>query len=313
MHKIKTKLKNDKVSSGILLMIVHAIAMSGLYVVSKKLMHTLHPNQVAFLYKFAILIAIIPWCFVGGIKKNLKTNKLGTHVARGTFSIMASLCFFFALSKLNVLDAAAITFLEQALIVSVGVIFFKEQLNIAKIVFILCGLIGTLLIIKPGFQEFNGYYVYLFMALLFWAGNNITIKVLGKTERSKGQLFYVTLVSSLVSFPLALQAWEPIQFWHIKYLAILAICYLIHSAALFKAFKYADISTVMPYDYTRLVFGGILGYIIFREVPDRFSLIGYFIITLGGLYLIQYEARRKYKKTPASIEAKIVSSGAKAD
>lgn len=305
MRKIKNRLKNDKVSSGILLMIVHAIAMSGLYVVSKKLMHTLHPNQVAFLYKFAILIAILPWCFVGGFKNNLKTNRLGTHVARGTFSIMASLCFFFALSKLNVLDAAAITFLEQTLIVFVGVIFFKEQMNIAKLVFILCGLTGTLLIIKPGFQEFNGYYIYLFMALLFWAGNNITIKVLGKTERSKGQLFYVTLVSSIVSFPLALQAWEPIQLWHLKYLAILAVCYLIHSAALFKAFKYADISTVMPYDYTRLVFGGILGYIIFSEIPDRFSMTGYLIITLGGLYLIHYEARKKHKKTAISIEDKI--------
>ncbi len=297
MHRLRNKLKQDKGISAILLMILHAVAMSGLYVVSKKLTYTLHPNQVAFLYKFVILVAIIPWCFVGGIKANLKTTKLGMHVARGTFSIMASLCFFYALSKLNVLDAAAITYLEQTLIVFVGIVFFKEKMNIGKLIFLLCGLVGALLIIKPGFQEFNKYYVYLFMALLFWAGNNISIKVLGKTERSKGQLFYVTLFSSLFSFPLALQSWKPIELWHLKYLVVLAICYLIHSAALFKAFKFADISTVMPYDYTRLLFGGIFGYIIFKEVPDTISLIGYSIITLGGLYLIHFEARKKCKKT----------------
>jgi S-adenosylmethionine uptake transporter len=294
MHNLQNKLQPTKVISGIMLMLVHAIAMSILYVVSKKLTHSLHSHQVAFLYKIAILIAIIPWCFKGGLKKNLKTKKLGIHVARGSFSIMGSLCFFYALSEVDVLDAAAITYLEQILIVCIGILFFKEKLSQGKTVFIILSFIGGLLITKPGFQEFNKYYIYIFLALIFWAGNNITIKVLGRTEHSKTQLFYVMLFSSLISFPLALQVWQPLHFWHLKYLAVLAICYLIHASALFKAFKYADISTVMPFDYTRLIFTGILGYIIFHEVPDQYSVIGYTLISLGGLYLIQHEARKKY-------------------
>ena len=289
-------IKNVKINrdiSGILLMVVHAAALAALYIAGKNLTHYLHSTQVTFLYKFSILLAILPWCFYGGIRENLKTKKLGIHVTRGTFSVMANLCFFHGLQKIHALDAAAITYLEHIIVITIGVLYFKEKLTKSKLILVICGFIGAVFVTKPGFQEFNSSYFFLFLALIFWAINNLSIKILGRTERGKAQLFYTMLLGSVFSFPLALEEWRPIEPEYIKYIALLAFFHLIHVIAFFKAFKLSDISAVMPFDYSRLLFTGILGYIFLNEVPDQYSMIGYLIIVAGGLYLIRDEAKKK--------------------
>jgi drug/metabolite transporter (DMT)-like permease len=296
--------KPSKTIAGILLMLAHALAMALLYVLSKELTKGLHPFQVAFLYKFTILLAIIPWCFSGDYRKNLKTRRIGLHVARGSFSLLGSVCFFVAVTHLPVSNTAAITYLDHILIILIGLFYFREKLNNAKIGTIVFSFFGAALIIKPGFVEFNKYYIYLLLALCFWALNCTVIKMLGATERTKAQLFYMMLFSSFFSLPFAFYEWKPFEMWHVKYLLGISVCYLIHAVAFFKALKYADISTVMPFDYARLVFTGVLGYLVLSEVPDEYSLAGYALIVIGGLYSIYHEAR-KHKKLTESEKAEL--------
>ena len=137
--------------------------------------------------------------------------------------------------------------------------------------------------------------------------NCLVIKILGATERTKAQLFYVMLFSSVFSLPLALYEWRPVELPHTKDILGLALCYLIHYVAFFKAFKYADMSTVMPFDYCRLIFTGILGYFLLQEIPDRYSIFGYILIIFGGLFSIHYETRRKYKKLTAAKKVELES------
>lgn len=293
-------IKQTRVFTGVMFMVIHALAMSISYVFSKELSQTLHPFQVAFLYKFAILICIIPWCFYGDYKKNLKTKRLGMHVARGTFSLLGSLCFFVAVRGLDIGNATAVTCLEKIIIVMIGIFYFKEKLTHAKFVLITLICCGVVLIVKPGVVAFNSYYIYLFLAVLFWASNTTVVKVLGSTERTKAQLFYVMMFSSLFSFPMALYEWKSIEPWHFKLILGAALCYLVHSVAFFKAFKFAEMSTVMPFDYTRLIFSGLLGFFILGEAPDQYSIFGYVLIIVGGIYALLYEAHKKRKVTEAT-------------
>ena len=116
--------------------------------------------------------------------------------------------------------------------------------------------------------------------------------MLGKTERSKAQLFYTMLFSSMFALPFALYEWKEIDPAHIKYILAIALCYLVHSVAFFKAFTFSDRSTVMPFDYSRLIFTGILGYYILAEIPDKYSLIGYTLIIVGGICAVIFEAKK---------------------
>ncbi len=303
------KYKLNKKISGILMMLLHALSLAILYSIQKKATVMLPTKQIAFLYKAAVLLLVLPWCFMGkGIIHNLKTNKIGIHAARGAFSIMGSICFLEGLKYINATDAAAITFLENLIVVFIGVLYFKEELNYSRVLLIVFGITGAILIIRPGFIGFNHHYIYLFMALMFWSFNNMSIKVLGRTERSRAQLFYVTLFSCMLSFPLALTNWEPVSYQAMQYIIIMALLYLVHLIAIFKAFKFAEFSIVMPFDYARLIFTGIVSYVFLGEVPDMFKIVGYCSIILGGLILIEYEARKyRTKRRKQKLEKELAS------
>lgn len=300
--KSKFPLNLTNTTCGILFMVLHAFSMAVYYVIIKELSLYINPLQMAFLYKLTLFIAILPWCLWRGSIKNLKTKRFGLHVARGTFSVIGTLCFTVALSHLPAFIIVGISYWEHILVILIGVFYFKEKFESHKIVMVVLSFIGGILIIKPGYITFNTYYVFLFMAVLFWAMNCSVIKILGATEKLKVQLFYATLFSVLFSFPFALYEWKPVELWQIKYLIAIAVCYIIHGVAFFKALKYADMTTVMPFDYTRLFFIAVLGYLVLSELPDRYSILGYIFIVIGGVYAIYREAYKykgKYKLSQA--------------
>lgn len=313
---------------GILFMLLNALAIATIYAVSKELTKDISSSLVVFLYKFSILIIILPWCFKDGLQ-GMKTNRIWLHASRGFLSVSGSLSLYYAIKHIELVDITAIGYLEQVVLVIIGIFYFKEQSTRAKIIGIVLSFIGALLVVNPSLISFDGqpaqalfsnanpYYLFVLMSIAFWASNCTVIKVLGKTEKTKVQLFYVLLFSSIIAFPLAFMKWEtifhigvvqiryPYEFIkldalglkaeHIQYLAILAICYFAHSIAFFKALKYADLSTVIPFDYSRLIFAGLLGYLLFGETPETGSYFGYALIVISGVYLVKSEAKRRKK------------------
>ncbi len=296
MHDIRkaSKIRPSKLIIGVIFMVIHAIAMSAIYIVGKKLTKVLHPTQVAFLYKASVLMCILPLYLGGGIIKNLSTSKLTLHFARSICSMAGTICFYFGLMNIKAADAAAITYLEQCIVLAVGILYFKEAITTAKIALIVLGLAGACCVIKPGLHQFNSSYIYLFLALIFWAMNNTSVKVLGKTEKTKTQMFYLVFFSTIMSLPLAMQySWKGLNLQHMQYVVILGILHIVHTICFFRAFKFAEMSVVMPFDYTRLIFTGVFGYVYLGETADRWELIGYALIAIGGILLICDETRKR--------------------
>lgn len=324
---------------GILFMLLNTAALAIMYTATKELTQDLSSHLVVFLYKFSILLLILPWCFRNGLK-SMKTSRIWVHASRGFLSICGSLSLYYAIKHIELVDITAVGYLEQVLLVIIGILYFKEKATFAKIACISLSFVGALLVINPDMVEFNSsavpvffqnteikeinpYYVFVFMSIGFWASNCTVIKILGKTEKTEVQLFYVLLFSSIIATPMAFMNWEtfttvadlPIRYpaeWiafselglqtkHIKYLAILALCYFTHAIAFFKALKYAELSTVIPFDYSRLIFTGIFGYVFFAELPSFGSYVGYALIVFAGVYLIKSEAKRRKKIEEAKI------------
>jgi len=314
---------------GILFMLLNALSIAMIYGVSKELTQELHSNLVVFLYKFSILIIILPWCFRTGLGA-MKTKRLPLHASRGFLSVCGSLSLYYAIKHIELVDITAIGYLEQVVLVIIGIFYFKEQATVAKVVGIVTSFIGALLVVSPELFDFsnagspfawsqvNPYYAFVMLSIAFWATNCTVIKVLGKTESTKIQLFYVLLFSSIIAFPMGFMHWETIaslgvlelkypyafktiaelglKLEHVKYLAVLAICYFAHSVSFFQALRYAELSTVIPFDYSRLLFAGIIGYALFGEVPASGAYLGYAMIVAAGVYLIKSEHKRRKKR-----------------
>jgi drug/metabolite transporter (DMT)-like permease len=293
-------------------MTVNAFFMSLLYVIVKILTNDCNfsSNQVGLLYKLSILVLTLVSCLNLGFIHHLKTKKLFFHALRGFFSIMGSLCMFYAVSVMNVLNAAAISELTPVFMVIAGVLVFNEKLTTPKIILLLGSITGIFFIkdFTTIGKDPNPGYWFAFLALIFWSLNNVVIKKLTKTEHSRAQLFYSSLFASIFAFPIAcfqytfdftnysldlnIATWPDFSAKAILLILSAGMASLLHKVSFFRAYKLADMSVVGPFDYLRLPFTGIFAYLILDEgITNNYSLIGYGLIVLSGVYFIMHKEK----------------------
>ena len=157
-------------------MVLNSLTLSLIYILMKKLSVDLNSSQVVFFYKFCCLIIILPWVFKDGIQI-LKTPQLKLHILRGLFSASGSLFFMHSLQYVKVVNATALSYLEQVLWAIIAILFFKEKFSLPKFLAIATSFIGSLAVIYPGLissslpfidfskisiADYNKYYTFTF-------------------------------------------------------------------------------------------------------------------------------------------------------
>lgn len=325
-------MNNSKNSSsdniqGILLVLLNSFMLACLFLTMKLLTKEVSSSTAVLLNKSFTFLALLGYfCFRGF--SNLKTKKHYLHLVRGLFSLLGALCIFKAISRLELADVTAIGYLEQIMLVSIGLIYFKERFSKTKIFAIFLCFIGAISVIYPqfilnfylivsyGFEyrselKTDPYYLYMFLAVGFYTCNSLLVKFLGRTEKPLTQVFYLNMFSAIYAIPTGLFTWSfsaesALPQVHmidivsvissisvIKLVVIASAINLCTSTIYFLALKKADLSIIMPFDYTKLVFSALLGYLFFVELPEFGSVFGYLLIMFSGLILIRSESRNK--------------------
>lgn len=315
---------------GIVLMLIHALALTILYANNKFIMEFISSNQLVFLYKTAVLLGALPWILKNG-KQSLKTDRLHLHLLRGIVSTSGGLLFTYGLSKVDIASATAINKMEPILLMLLASFYFKEKLSTEKIVTIILSMLGMLMVsyqvvawgesglnfpwLNNGgkISSFNYYYLIIFGAVLLWTVNSSIVKSLGSTESNKTQLFYISLISVLFSMPFALCSWKWANIGGIQLpyfdsfhsifnigltksliglIMLSALMHFLHVICYFQSMKVAEMSVVIPFDYARLVFGAIFGYVFFHEEPTFSAFMGYLLILVSGVYLLRHTSKK---------------------
>ena len=146
---LEKKVKRGNISlKGILMMCGHVISISFLYVIVKILSKTVHSNQISFLYRVIIFIMSFILSVKGGLIRNLKTERIELHFLRAFFSIIGSLCMFYALTSLPLTDTTALSKLEHSIMVVLGITVLKEPVTKNKILHAIISLNLFILSIK---------------------------------------------------------------------------------------------------------------------------------------------------------------------
>jgi len=304
---------------GIMFMLLDALSVSILFTAIKFLTKDIPSNQVVFLYKFIVLIAILPWIFKDGFKA-LRTQKFPLYLIGGIFSTIASLCLMHSFKYIPLANATSLNYLEKVLLAAAGIICFHEKFSITKLAAIITSFIGAIIVVQPNifteaprFITPDKHYLFIFASIILWVIYCITVKILGRTEATKTQVFYAIGISTIVSFPAAFINWQPgafmgvdwmrpegfinlesfaLQQHHLPLLLLVCGCYLTRSIASFKAMKCGDLSVIMPFGYSKILFTGLMGFYIFNETPSFNSCIGYLLIIASGICLIRAERKK---------------------
>ena len=186
----------------------------------------------------------------------------------------------------------ALSFLSPIIVVLLSFIIFKEKIYKYRIFALTAGFIGTLIIIRPGYVEFNIGTIMVLASLMFWSFIIIISKFVSKDDSPITMVSYQYTLMTIFALPLAIYFWHMPSLNSLIYVFIAAISGTILHLSLALSYKYADLSVTQPIWFTGLIFGSLFGYFAFSEMPDLWTWIGG-VVVFSSVLIITYNERNK--------------------
>jgi drug/metabolite transporter (DMT)-like permease len=251
-----------------------------------------HAFQIVFMRNLLAIFFFVPWIVKEGLPA-LHTTRIKLHIWRSAIGVIAMLSWFYAISKMPLPEATALSFTAPIFSTIAAILYLKEKVHIEKWLAIFSGFLGALIIIRPGFIAVNhAAYIVLFSTSL-WAIAAIVIKNLTKTEYPKLITFYMTIFMTPFALPFAIAYWQPVIMSDLIFFAIIGLTSNLAHIALSKSYSKADISVLMPYDFLRLLFISIMAYVAFGDIVDIWTIAGGAVIIGSTAYITRRETLRK--------------------
>ena len=251
-----------------------------------------------FRFFFGFLI-ILPYLVTKKFN-TYKTKNLKFYIVRGLFNIPVMILGFGALIYIPFEQFKAMNFLSPIIVVLLSFLIFREKIFKYRILALVIGFLGTIIIIRPGYVEFNIGTIMVLVSLLFWSFIIILSKYVSKDDSPITMVSYQYTLMTFFALPLAIYFWETPSLFSILYVFIGAISGTILHLCLGLAYKYADLSVTQPIWFSGLIFGSAFGYFLFKEIPDLWTWIGG-IVVFSSVLIITYNERSKEEKKNKNI------------
>jgi drug/metabolite transporter (DMT)-like permease len=213
------------------------------------------------------------------------------HLLRAAIGILMLALFAYGVRGLSLAEAYSIFFIGPILITALSVFVLKERVNGARWVAIAVGMAGVLVVLRPsgeGFFTLGG--LAILAAAVFYAVSAVTGRVLARSDSGEQMVFWLMLMMAVGATALAAPAWVAVEARHLPLLAGLAVSGFLAQLAITEAFSHGEASVVAPFEYTALACGVAIDWLLWKTLPDQYTLIGAAIIIGSGLYLIRHES-----------------------
>lgn len=245
--------------------------------------------QIAFFRNFFAFVFMLPWAFRLGAR-SLKTLRLGTHFVRSVVGLAGMLCWFTSVALLPLADAVALNFTAPLFVTIGAALFLGETVRARRWTATAIGFVGTLVILRPGLGTVSLISLLPIIAAGFMAVSTLVVKSLSRTESPGTVVLYMNLFMTPISLIPALWVWRWPSGYVLALMVALGLVAAVAHILLTRAYVKADASAVQPFDYTRLPFVALLGYVFFAEVPDQWLWLGATLIIAAAIYIAHREA-----------------------
>ena len=223
----------------------------------------------------------------------LRTRRPGAHLTRSAVGLTGMICGFTAVSMLPLTQSTAISFSAPLFMVALSALILKEPVGMHRWLAVAVGFVGVLIMVHPDPRQFVGVGVlFAIAAAVGSAGAMIAIREISRTEPGPTIVFYFTLAGTavgLASLPFGWVMPSP------GVLGLLIAAGLIGGTGqllLTEAIRRAPVAVVAPFDYTQLVWAGLIGFLVWGETPAMLTLIGAMVVAASSTYILWREIGR---------------------
>ncbi|WDR06458.1 DMT family transporter [Devosia rhodophyticola] len=267
---------------------------------------------VFFRSAFAIIPVLIMLAVRGELKQGFMTKRPLGHLWRGLIGITSMSLGFYGLTQLPLPESIAISYATPLLIVVLSAIILKEQVRLYRWAAVIVGLIGVLVILWPrlsilsGGTAVGGQSIGALAALgaaFFAAAAMLQVRNLVQTEMTATIVLYFFIAGSslsLLSLPFGWVMPNPQQ---LSLLIGAGLAGGVAQILVTQCYRYADMSVIAPFDYTSMLLGLAVGYILFAETPTLPMLAGAILVVGAGIFIILREHQLGLKRRRANAAA----------
>lgn len=260
---------------------------------AKVLGQSMPSPQVVWLYLVSVLAALMIYFAITrqNLRKLAQTKRPWLQVARG-FSILGSLTFIFAsLQYLPLAEATVINFTGPLFMVALAGPMLGETVGWRRWAAVLVGLVGAMIVVRPGSDVFQWAALLPIGSALFFAIFQLITRKLAGQDSTMTTLLYTQVVAAAGAVLAAPFFWTPVTGYQFGYALLAGVVGLAAHICMFNAFRLADASLLAPINYTRIVASVLLGYFMFGDLPDIYTIAGGAVIIGSGLFVIWRETQ----------------------
>ncbi|MEX2629735.1 MAG: DMT family transporter [Tistlia sp.] len=246
--------------------------------------------QIGFARAFFALLPLLPFLLRDGFAP-FRTEFPLTHLARALCGAGAMTAGFYALAKLPLALVTAIGFTSPLFTIVLSALALRERVRWRRWSATLVGFLGMLVIVRPGSAALEPAMLAAVGMALGVACAVVLVKRFPKSESQTAMLTWFCFASILICAGPALHLWQdptPRQWLLLVGVGLVGVA---AQAMIVSAYRTGEISFVAPFDYSRLIGAGLLGFLFFAEVPDLYTLLGAAVIVASSFYIAHRETQ----------------------
>ena len=258
-------------------------AMVTLAVAARQAGKLLHVFQIMEIRSLLGIVLFAPMIAAAGGLRAMRTRRFGGHLARNAVHYVAQFLWILAITMIPIAEVVAIEFTGPVWVALLAVVALGEKMTAARIAAVALGVVGVVIIVRPGLDHIEVGQVVALLAAIGFAGSIILVKSLTRTESVVSIIFWMLILQSAIGAIPAAMVWQnpPMTLW--PWLMVIAVCGTYSHFCMTHALRHADATTVVPLDFLRVPLTAVAGWLIFSERFDVFTVIGAAVILGGNL------------------------------
>lgn len=258
----------------------------------KYLSETLSTEQIVFFRNAAGLVILAPLVMQQG-RKLLYTQVWHWHLMRGVVGVSAMYCYFWALGHMPLTEAFLVKLSSPFFMPVIGLLWLGERAGRYSLLAVAVGFAGVACILRPNDSTFTLIALVALLGAFLAALAKVTIRRMSATESSQTIVFYFGLIAAIISAPGAAMNWQPVPNTMWGWILVLGLVATVGQLLLTRAYRIAPTGKVGVYAYSAVLYGAVMGWYFWDELPLWTTWLGAALIVGAGL-LNLYQPKPKH-------------------
>ncbi|MEP9388177.1 DMT family transporter [Mesorhizobium sp. KR9-304] len=234
---------------------------------------------------------LLPLVFASGGFAAMRTKRPLQHIGRNVVHYAGQFAWLQALTMIPLAQLISIEFTTPIWGALLAVLFLGERMNARKIAAILLGIVGVLVIVRPGATAVDPGHLIMLAGAVAFGISVVMVKSLTRTDSVVAIIFWMLIIQSIIGLVPAIAVWRTPtpEMW--PWILLVSFTGMSSHFCMARALSYAEATVVMPMDFLRLPLSALIGFLLYSERIDLFTAIGAALILTGNLFNLQRRAR----------------------